>query len=151
MAATSWQHIRPFSGNVERTLEQLRLDVFAARTFYLSDEPALIGAQGRGALATCAPRPVTIADALGRNGDEGTHSVLDITEGVVDRPTFGAVSPLARELVARCFGSARPTLFEVLMADFDAVDVCAPGTGRYFVIAESGEPTLVVFVGCTGA
>ena len=82
---------------------------------------------------------------------EGTHSVLDITEGVAERPTSGAVSPLAPELADRCFGSARPTLFEVLMTDFDAVDVCDPGTGRYFVIAEPGEPTLVVFVGCTGS
>ncbi len=60
------------------------------------------------------------------------------------------MSVLAPDLAERCFGNARPTLFEVLMTDFDAADVCEPGTGRYFVIAEPGEPALVVFVGRTG-
>ena len=46
MGATSWQHIRTFSGDVERTLEQLRSDVFASGAFYLCDEPVLIGARG---------------------------------------------------------------------------------------------------------
>lgn len=151
MGATSWQHIRTFSGDVERTLEQLRSDVFSSGAFYLSDEPALIGAGERGTLVNCAARPATIIDALERNGGEGTHSVLDITEGITTQPTWGAVSPLAPELADRCFGSARPTLFEILMTDFDAADVCEPGTGRYFVVAEPGQPALVVFVGCTGS
>lgn len=150
MTTTSWQHIRTFSGDVSRTLEQLRCDVFGSRAFYACDEPRIERTEPTSSLATCARRPATIAEALAWNGDEGTHSVLDITEGVALTPTVGAVSPLAPEAADRCFGSARPTLFEVLMTDFDAADVCEPGTGRYFVIAEPGEPALVVFVGCTG-
>ena len=151
MGATSWQHIRTFSGDVERTLEQLRSDVFSSGAFYFGDEPVLVGAGERGTIVNRAARPATIADALEWNGDEGSHSVLDITEGIATRPTWAAMSPLAPELAERCFGNARPSLFEVLMSDFDAADVCGPGSGRYFVIAEPGQPALVVFVGCTGS
>ena len=147
MGATSWQHIRTFSGDVERTLGELRRDVFAARSFYLTDEPVFVPS---GPAVACLERPSSIDDALRWNGDEGTHSVLDITAGVSAHPARAAVSILAPALAERCFGNARPTLFEVLMTDFDAADVCEPGTGRYFVIAEPGEPALVVFVGCTG-
>ena len=43
MGATSWQHIRTLDGDVERTLEQLRHDVFVAGAFYVAEpgEPAL--------------------------------------------------------------------------------------------------------------
>lgn len=151
MTMTSWQHIRTFSGDVSRTLEQLQRDIFAAHAFYLNDEPVTGRVPDESSVATCVRRPATITDALEWNGVEGTHSVLDITEGVAATPTARAVSPLAPEDADRCFGNARPTLFEVLMTDFDASDVCEPGTGRYFVIAEPGEPALVVFVGCTGS
>jgi hypothetical protein len=150
MAATSWQHIRTLGGDVERTLEALRCDVFAARAFYLADEPACVPT-GPGAGAARLERPSTVEDAVHWNGAEGTHSVLDITAGVSRCPSPAAVSVLAPELAERCFGNARPTLFDVLMTDFDAADVCEAGTGRYFVIAEPEEPTLVVFVGRTGS
>ncbi len=150
MAATSWQHIRTFSGDVSETLERLRRDVFAAHAFYVGDDPVLGDRSIERGGAACLQRPATLADAIARNGAEGTHSVLDITEGIAVAPAAGAVSPLAPVDAARCFGSVRPTLFEVLMTDFDAADVCEPGTGRYFMIAEPGEPALVVFVGCTG-
>jgi hypothetical protein len=150
MGATSWQHIRTFNGDVVRTLDELRRDVFAARAFYLADEPVAASAAGHRPNVACLERPSSIMQVLRWNGGEGTHSVLDITDGVSMHARRGAVSPLDPGLAERCFGSARPTLFEVLMTDFDAADVCEPGTGRYFVISEPGEPTLVVFVGCTG-
>jgi len=151
MGATSWQHIRTLDGDVERTLEQLRHDVFVAGAFYVADEPAVSSGSLDTSAVACLDRPVSIEDALRWNGREGTHSVLDMTDGVAERPRFGAVSPLGPDIAARCFGNARPALFEVLMADFDAIDVCEPGTGRSLIIAEPGEPALVVFVGCTGS
>lgn len=150
MGATSWQHIRAFSGDVQRTLQQLRRDIFASKTFYLADVPSDIPSRSSGTTVTCAERPATIGEALRWNGSEGTHSVLDITEGVAATPRPSAVSALEPEALQRCFGSARPNLFEVLMTDFDAADVCEAGTGRYFVVADPGEPALVVFVGRTG-
>jgi hypothetical protein len=150
MGATSWQHIRTFSGDVDRTLDQLRRDVFASRAFYLADEPALVATSGDGSTVACLDRPSSIEDALRWNGDEGTHSVLDITEGVAMHASPHAVSALEPDAMRRSFGSVHPTLFEVLMTDFDAADVCEPGGAGYFVIAEPGEPALVVFVGCTG-
>ncbi len=116
--------------------------------FYLADEPAF-APTGPG--VACLEHPSTIEDAVRWNGVEGTHSVLDITAGVSRCPSPAAVSVLAPDLAERCFGNARPTLFEVLMTDFDAADVCEAGTGRYFVVAEPGEPALVVFVGRTGS
>jgi hypothetical protein len=150
MAATSWQHIRPFSGDVQHTLQQLRRDVFASNMFYLAEVPSVGAAMPVGATLTRSRRPATIGRALRWNGVEGTHSVLDITDGVAGSPRPSTVSALEPEALQRCFGSTRPTLFEVLMTDFDAADVCEDGTGRYFVVADPGEPALVVFVGRTG-
>ena len=150
MAGTSWQDIRTFDQDVPRTLEQLRSDVFAGGSYYLADEPVNAPPVADGSTATRLAPPSSIAEALQWNGSEGTHSALDITRGIAARPTHGAVSPLAPTDIERCFGSTRPTLFDVLMVDFDAVDVCEPGTGRYFLVISADERTLVVFVGLTG-
>jgi hypothetical protein len=150
MGATSWQHIRAFSGDVQRTLQQLRRDVFASHCFYLVEEPAAVASGPDASTVACLERPASIGDALRWNGSEGTHSVLDITDGVAAFSRPSAVSALEPADLERCFGIARPSLFDVLMSDFDAADVCEEGTGRYFVIADPGEPALVAFVGLTG-
>ena len=153
MTSTSWQHVRTLHGDVEHTLQRLRAEVFASGAFYLADDPARelsvcdVARSGRGG---CLERPVCIHDVLAWNGDEGSHSVLDIIAGTAPSPTTAAVSPMRPAELLRCFGSDRPNLFAVLMSDFDAADVCRPGSGRFFTIVEPGEPVLVVFVGRTG-
>lgn len=143
MAATSWQHIRPLGGDLAAALERLRHDVFASGAFYLADEPALVGA--------AVGRPSSIDEARLWNGPDGTHSVLDIVDGLSMRTAPGAMSPLPPSVVERYFGQRQPTLFQVLMTDFDAADVCEPDTGRYFFVVTPDEPTLVVFIGLTGS
>ncbi len=137
-------------------MSNARLNSYAATCspparYYLADEPVVASTSVDTSAVACLDRPASIDDTLRWNGHEGTHSVLDVTDGVAARPACAAVSVLEPESMRRCFGRMNPTLFEVLMTDFDAADVCDPGSGRYFVIAEPDAPALVVFVGCTGA
>lgn len=150
MGASSWQHVIPYRDDLEAALGALRLQVFADGDFI---SPADLG----------LPAPETLSDLTCQEmyeefmGTHGTHSILDITGGVMASDSNfqheGSIRPLTDAESLHLFGSAKPS-----RADFDTAGEIALAysvtggrwTGRAVVLWADGKPAEIAFWGYSG-
>ncbi len=64
MGKSAWRYFVPFQADAQAALDDLRADVFARRDFHANRR---------------ARKATTMADAIRLAGEDGTHSILDVT------------------------------------------------------------------------
>jgi hypothetical protein len=153
MGASGWHYVAPYHGNVAAALRDLQERVFRERDYSWWDE-----------FGDWEPVPASLEELWARESgwDSGTHSILDIREGIdvgpVDWPDF-RIRGLDPDEVEDLFGTGRPSRddFEALArnpaspraAEFHGA-VTMRWTGRYVLLFEEGKPTEVGFWGYSG-
>jgi hypothetical protein len=180
MGATGWNYTTPYDPDPEAALQRLREDTFAAGDYLPlggilrfprdRDLPPATPLKFRLVMAVFRAvsrisvaihwfarggrMPRTIDELLAMSGENGTHSILDITH-TADIPEFGAATPLTRHRLLKFFGSLTPTRAQVDAASSGPNGRPDEGVRRweavYFVVHdETGIPLEYVFVGASG-
>jgi hypothetical protein len=101
---------------------------------------------------TLAASPTTIEELLERQGESGTHSILDIVR-VSDAPEFGAVSPLTCVQLVDLFGTEKPSHAQIENKyEEGALEeyVRERWQGVYIIAFRDGLPDEIFFAGCSG-
>ena len=129
MGASGWHYKVPYNDDAGGALQQLRQEVFASGAYAkawtgLDDFPPELIAGELAEMAEMAGRPVdpasidrlaagedpvSIDEALLWSMDSGTHSILDIVNGIGHEPDFGIITPFARAAYIEVFGTERPS------------------------------------------
>jgi len=178
MGASGWNYTTQYDPDPEVALHRLRERVFAAGDYlppggimrFPRDLPPgtplnfrLIMAVFRAIAAVSVAahwiarggrQPRTIDELLSMTGENGTHSILDITH-TADIPEFGAAAPLSKYRHLKFFGTTTPTHAQVDAASTEPGEALDDGVRRweavYFVVHdELGTPVDYVFVGASG-
>ena len=102
--------------------------------------------------STLHPKPTTIRELLELQGENGTHSILDI-DRISPVPTFGAITPMPTWKLLEIFGSEQPTRVQIeskykkgALAEY----VSARWQGIYIIVFRGGLPDEIFFAGCSG-
>jgi hypothetical protein len=153
MGASGWHYVAPYHGSVAASLRELQEQVFRDRDYWWWDE-----------FGDWEPVPASLEELWDRESgwDSGTHSILDIREGIgvgrADWPDF-QIRALAPDEVEALFGMALPSraVFEALARDRDNPRydqfwgaVTMRWTGLYVFLYEGDTPTEVGFWGFSG-
>jgi hypothetical protein len=137
MGASGWKYFVPYQADIGQALLDLRNEVFRSGQYYKLNPDR---------------EPVTIEELLEMNGEQGTHSILDIFM-VAAHLDYGMAAPLSRDELIRYFGTDRPTRTEV-EDNPAALDDIQTRRGRwlgsYIIIHEGGAPSEILFFGHSG-
>jgi len=125
-----WVTLVPFEEDFDAALQKARAKVF---------QDGAYGYSGR-------KKPQTIKEAIERGGEEGTHSVLDMT-AVTKRQTAGTVTPLSKQTLLKLFQTERPTEADWWKKYFAVRDRIERGRGILVVLYENEVPAKIVFAG----
>ena len=111
MGASGWQHFVPYEPDLDQALQRLRDDVFRRGVFY--SRPG-------------AESAASIEALLERNGEDGTHSVLDVHR-IADEPIQPSALAWHAEVLARTGAPPPPgELHEHLLAESKFWGAAAP-------------------------
>lgn len=180
MGATGWQYTTPYNPDPEAALQRLRDEIFAKGEYLppggilrfprdrdippgvpLAFRLMMAGFRAVAAVSIAfhwvargGRQPRTIEELLAMTGENGTHSILDITH-TADIPEIFAAVPLSKQRRLKYFGTLTPTRAQAEAA------IPAPGKGPddgirrweaiYFTIHDAdGTPLEYVFVGASG-
>jgi hypothetical protein len=128
MGGEAWSYFTPFEKSVHAALEKLRDQVFESGKFRGSEM-----------------EPGSPEEALANMEDQGTASILDITD-VSPTPEFCAVSPLPDEELESYFGTTEPT-HEMILENQDFFEPIERGQGIYMTVYNNGRPSEYFFAG----
>jgi hypothetical protein len=101
------------------------------------------------------PEPTSIKTLMEWNGEEGTHSILDIDK-VTPTPNIGAAAPLSKEELERFFGTYKPTREMIESKEQDLGLFLQQELGRYrgeatyIVVYKDSAPDEIYFTGYSG-
>lgn len=128
MGAEPWANFTKYDSNIQRALDRLREDVFAAGTYrYAEEQPSSIDEARE------------IADA------DGTCSVLDI-DRVSDEPDFFCAAPFSPAELKNYFGTEQPTRRDIEDSE-EYWDDLERGQARYAVVYDGNSPSEIYFAG----
>lgn len=161
MGASNWTYFVPYQPDLNQALQELREAVFRQGDYYgpaewyaplwakrISDDRC-----GYVITQVASPEvrsgPQTILDLLERNGEQGTHSILDI-QGIAHVPFFGVAAPLTPQQLKDLFGTDRPTRPMIEQAQAELQNLRRPWEGVYVVVYKDGRPDEIVFTGRSG-
>lgn len=128
MGAEPWSNFTKYDADVQRALDRLRNDVFAAGDFRYADEG-----------------PESIDEALEIADADGTASILDIRQ-ISDEPEFCCAAPFTPAELQTYFGSEEPTRAQIESSD-DYWEELDRGQARYAVVYANGQPAELYFAG----
>jgi hypothetical protein len=178
MGATGWEYFEPYQVDTSAALQRLRERVFAkervivGKSFsksvfdgllsrpidtILSQEEKqkhadLIVQELKKISGSKGSKPKTIEELLKRQGESGTHSILDIIR-VSPEPEFRAVSPLPASKLVEIFGTEKPSHAEIESKyNEDVLEeyICERWQGIYIVAYRDGLPDEIFFAGSSG-
>lgn len=137
MGASGWKYYVPYQADIGQALQDLRNEVFRSGQYYKLHPDR---------------QPATIEELLEMNGDEGTHSIMDIFM-VAPGPDYGVAAPLSPDELIQYFKTARPTHADV-ENNPAAVDDIQTSRGRWigtYIITYDGDaPSEILFFGHSG-
>lgn len=172
MGASGWHYVTDYDEDAEAALQRVRQEVFESGDYMTPlawvrealgqrsiplPVRLLIAGAGMPLLVTTTFRwlarggrgPRTIDELLEIAGEDGTHSILDITHTSRTRE-FGAAVPLSDPRLIRFFGDEHPTASDL----DDRLDRIIDDVNRweavYFPIYRDGAPAGLVFAGASG-
>lgn len=128
MGAEPWSKFTKHDQNLQRALDNLRREVFAAGDYRYAEE-----------------EPSSIAEALEIADADGTASILDI-ERISDEPDFSCAAPFSADELTAYFGTNQPTHADVEAAE-DYWEDLDRGQARYAIVYADGEPSEIYFAG----
>lgn len=143
MGAEPYEYFVKYQPDVPAALQALRQQEFQAGRY----NPAVpfpvfpVGPQ--------APSPgaqhASIDDALQEAAEDGTRSILDL-DHVAAQPEFGAVAPLAPDVLQQLYGTTQPTR-AMVEQKMDFLEDVERGQGVYLVVYKDGRPDEIFFAG----
>ncbi|MBO0831363.1 MAG: hypothetical protein J2P29_05275 [Actinobacteria bacterium] len=154
MGASAWEYVVPHQPDLSAALEALRQQVFAAGEYV---KPSGSGWD--------LPEPASVEDLFAEQqywefmGSCGTHTVIDIFNGVIAADDFGVeefgtVRSLSADDCVELFGVAQPSRadYQPLAGSARLYDYVTGGrwTGRAAVLWASGAPAEILFWGFSG-
>jgi hypothetical protein len=128
MGAEPWSNFTKYDANVQRALDNLRRDVFAAGDYRYAEEG-----------------PSSIEEALEIADADGTASILDIQQ-IADEPDYSCAAPFTASELKTYFGSDRPTRDQVEASE-DFWEELERGQARYAIVYADGKPSEIYFAG----
>lgn len=146
MGASCWAYFVPYQQDIAAALEQCRQETFRQGNYELDVQGA-----------------TSIDEALEMSEEAGTHSILDIMNGVADTVESFAVSPLTDAELIKFYNTVQPTR-QMIEASLDGYTVILNGQdeficlydlrrnweGCYIVVYDDVQPVEICFAGCTG-
>ena len=162
MGASGWEYFVPYQPNIDQALQELREQVFRSGDYHLRpqmhidpDDFAGMPEDVREQLPLWIERensfvqPTTIDALLEWNGEDGTHSILDI-QRVSLSPEFGAAAPLSADELTRLFGGGQPDRSMVENKRDDIQLLRARWEATYLVVYSNGIADEIYFTGFSG-
>ena len=128
MGGEPWSSFTKFDANLQRALDNLRREVFAAGAYRYAEE-----------------NPTSIEEALEIADADGTASILDIQQ-VSDEPDFCCAAPFSADELKTYFGSDRPTRADIEASE-DYWEDLERGQARYAIAYANGKPAEIYFAG----
>lgn len=128
MGAEPWGCFAGYDSNIQRALDKVREEEFAAGRYRFAEE-----------------QPSSIDEALEIADADGTASILDIMQ-VSDTPDFCCAAPYSSDELKNYFGTDRPTRADVESAD-DYWEDIERGHARYAVLYSNDKPSEIYFAG----
>jgi hypothetical protein len=128
MGAEPWSKFTRYDADIQRALDRLREQVFAAGEYRYAEE-----------------RPSSIEEALEIADADGTCSVLDIQK-VTGEPDFCCAAPFSPSELTNYFGTVHPTRADIEAADGYWEDL-ERGQARYAIVYAGDEPSEIYFAG----
>ena len=172
VGASDWTYFAAYQDDINAVLQAIRQEVFESGLYYqveYGDWRTIDEAEMRQRLADEEPdireillddwryaknlhEPDTIERLLEWNREEGTHSILDIYNGISDQRGFGAISPLTDEQLTDAFGTTKPSHEQVQywLDTARIYEFCGRGEGLYILVYQGNEPSEICFTGFSG-
>ncbi len=168
MGASGWAYLVPYQSDINTTLHELREAVFKSGDYYtesafleMIDEvqvekylPPDFFQQFKEALHSLRsepqrPKPQTIAELLEMNGENGTHSIIDVS-GIASTPGFGRAAPLSHQQLMDVFGTDQPTRSMVEQKADELQSLRSRWEATYIIVYADGLPSEIFFTGYSG-
>jgi len=128
MGAEPWDCFTKYDANVQRALDNLRNEVFAAGQYRYVEEG-----------------PTSIEEALEIADADGTASILDIQQ-ISDEPDFCCAAPFSASELKQYFGNERPSRADIQRSE-DYWEEMERGQARYAVVYQGDQPSELYFAG----
>jgi hypothetical protein len=160
MGASGWSYFVPYQPAIQQALDDLRQDVFQRKAYYRAFNAVQI-----------LREPWTIEEAIAWNGEDGTHSILDVDRVVGSLPpkldwssyaidpqawqdTFlarlGTVSPLTTAQLLRIFWTTQPTHDLIVQRAANLWPLRDRDEGLYIIVYQDDLPIEIYFAGFSG-
>jgi hypothetical protein len=164
MGASGWAYFVPYQVDINQALQNLRGSVFHSGEYFTEANflamviektqdrmppETLRRFLDRLARLKKKARPSTIQELMRVNGENGTHSIIDI-EGISEISEFGKVAPLSSQQLMQLFGTEKPTREMVEMKIGEIQDLFTRWEGGFFTVFQNGLPSEICFVGVSG-
>jgi hypothetical protein len=172
MGASGWNYFVPYQKDLSKALQDLREAVFVRSEYYQCDPswkdmtfedflpPGMDEEETAEFLEEfqrlqALPEPTSIETLIEWNGEEGTHSIIDI-HGIATMPSFGVAAPLSSEDLMRFFGTNKPTREMIENKKYDLSVFLQNELGRsrwqgtYMIVYKKNEPVEIYFAGYSG-
>jgi hypothetical protein len=174
MGASEWRYLVPYQADVGTALNQLRQEVYDRGEYYresperdadldLTEEEFLARLGSRDdddglndaivadwRARKRRPVPVDPDTLLAAQPHSGTHSIIDMANGVADRPGFATVSPLTSAELITAFGSTAPSSDQVQEWMKAGGGLRERWVGTYVISYRDGQPDHIHFAGYSG-
>ncbi len=160
MGASGWTYFVPFQEDIANALRELQEAVFNKGKYFKPGAfygamfeqmppklkemmaPVIEEMQGRG-------EPQSIEELREMNGEDGTHSILDM-EGVSATPDFGVLAPLEAGELLDLFGTDKPTRSMIEERAEAVLERRDRWEGTYVIAYKEGVPSEIFFAGFSG-
>ncbi len=173
MGSTAWCYTVDYQSDVNAALQQLRQQVYERGDYYREARDPDLDMTEADFRASLAPRdtdperydaivdewlerksrpvPTDLDTLVAAQPHSGTHSVIDMINGVSAEPSFATVSPLAPDNLMYIFGTLRPSANQVeAWMSTDLVDERDRWVGTYIISYDDDRPARIHFGGRSG-
>jgi hypothetical protein len=173
MGASGWSYFVPYDRDVNAALQTLRWDIFRAGKYYklppagaapafedfvppdpqIWDDPSELASwramYDEELKRSSRPAPDSPDALVKHNGEEGTHSIIDIAR--VNESTAAAGSgPLSASQLVELFGTERPTRSMVSAKESELQTARGRWLCTYVVVYDGETPSELFFTGYSG-
>jgi len=173
MGSSAWWYTVDYQADVNAALQQLRQDVYERGDYYRESHGPDVDMTEEEFRAGLAPRdtdperydaivedwlerrsrstPIDPDTLVAAQPHSGTHSIIDMVNGVSAEPAFATVSPLAADNLIYTFGTLTPSASQVeAWMSTDIVGERDRWVGTYIISYHDGRPAHIHFGGHSG-
>jgi hypothetical protein len=175
VGASGWKYYTPYQPDINKALQELREEVFRSGTYhqrtpfwreisfedYLPPDPEFTDEDRAEYVASfqqlqALQEPTSIETLLEWNGEDGTHSILDI-DHIASDTQVSAVAPLSHKQLEVFFGTSQPTheiidrteeiaLYRYLQEEIGRYR----SEATYIIVYKDSMPDEIFFIGYSG-